>query len=222
MLTYLRLGYFWSTVTLFATNAPMCGFNSPNERCWRGDDGRMSYFYKRVINSRVVCIGTCCGIPKSGQRGGKLKAPSQVAVFSKYHNFWSIGRCPKKNYIVDNPQILIPGFLLINMTHIRRTKFLETRKFDLFFVFKNTHVCGQSYWFQSEKNQSTGYFSATNAPILGLKFPNKTSRGVDFLEHKNDIDTPAVLELWVLEIGPGLGRRGKEPATFPNFKNIYL
>ena len=37
-----------------------------------------------------------------------------------------------------------------------------------------------------------------------------------FLEHKNDANTPAVLELWVLEVGPGLGRREKEPATSPD------
>ena len=44
-----------------------------------------------------------------------------------------------------------------------------------------------------------------------------------FLEHKNDANTPAVLELWVLEVGPGLGRREKELATSPELKTfIYI
>ena len=42
------------------------------------------------------------------------------------------------------------------------------------------------------------------------------------LENKNDTNTPAISELWVLEVGTGLGRRGKEPARFPDFKKNYL
>ena len=42
-----------------------------------------------------------------------------------------------------------------------------------------------------------------------------------FLDNKNDTDTPEVLELWVLEVGPGLWRKGKKPATLPNLEKIY-
>ena len=34
-----------------------------------------------------------------------------------------------------------------------------------------------------------------------------------FLGCKNGTNTPAVLEMWVLEVGPGLGKRGKEPTN---------
>ena len=40
------------------------------------------------------------------------------------------------------------------------------------------------------------------------------------LERKNDTNTPAFLELWVLEVGTGMGRRGKDPSTHHDKKNI--
>ena len=104
MLTDLRSGYFCSTVSFSVTNALMCSFNSPNKIFKHEDDVRMPYFYKRAINSKVVGLRNLCGRRKSLQKSGKLKAPSQVTVLY---------------------QILTPGFLLRNITHIRRPISLE-------------------------------------------------------------------------------------------------
>ena len=42
------------------------------------------------------------------------------------------------------------------------------------------------------------------------------------LERKNYTFTAVVLELWVLEVGTGMRRRVKGPATSPDIKNVYL
>ena len=59
----------------------MFGFNSLNKIYFHEYDGRMSHYFKRAINSKVMDLETWGGIPKSQKRGGKLKDPSQD------HNF---------------------------------------------------------------------------------------------------------------------------------------
>ena len=63
--------------------------------------------------------------------------------------------------------------------------------------------------------------------MLGLKIQTKLHEVMMVLECKNDTNTPAVLEVWVSEVGPGLGKRGREPTErwqiegfFPSF--IYI
>ena len=94
MLTYLFLGYFLSTVSFSATNAPICGFDSPNKIAWHEDYLGMSYCCKRENNPGVVGLGTWCGRPKIQQRGGKLMAPTLKYFLYKYNQFWSIGGSP--------------------------------------------------------------------------------------------------------------------------------
>ena len=99
----IQSGCFSLTVSFSATNEIIYSFNIRNESSWHEDDGRVYYCWKIAINYRVMGIGTCCGRQKILQRGGKLKAPSQVPTNSKYHDFWSIGRCANVYiYIVDN------------------------------------------------------------------------------------------------------------------------
>ena len=76
MLTGLRFCYFPSTVSFSAMDGHICGLDSHNKSSWHEDNLRMSYCCKRVINSRVIGLGTWCGRPKIRQRGGKFMAPS--------------------------------------------------------------------------------------------------------------------------------------------------
>ena len=70
MLTHFLSVYLPSTVSFYATNSPMCGFDIPNKIPWHEDDFIISYFYKIVINYSVVGLGTGYGRPKIRQRGG--------------------------------------------------------------------------------------------------------------------------------------------------------
>ena len=76
ILTGLRFFYPPSTVSLSATDGPICGLDSHDKSYWYEDDLRMSYFFIEAIIHRVVGIGNWYGIPKSQQIGGKLMAPS--------------------------------------------------------------------------------------------------------------------------------------------------
>ena len=91
MLTDLLLGYFWSTFTFSETNSPVCAFNIPNERSLHEDYSILSYCYKRAINSRVIGLGNWCVRPKSRQRGGTFKSPSQVFIFQEITTFELLG-----------------------------------------------------------------------------------------------------------------------------------
>ena len=99
--------------------------------------------------------------------------------------------------------------------------------FCCFYLLINSHVCGQAYWFHSGKNRSTGDFCGTNALVLGFKNQTKFHEVRIVLWYKNDTKTPAFLELWVSEFGPGLGQKGKDPTKrwkiegfFPCFNYI--
>ena len=57
----------------------------------------------------------------------------------------------------------------------------------------------------SLKIGSMRYLSARNAPILGFSSPNKLLHLRIALECKNNTKTSAVSEVWVSEVGQGLG-----------------
>ena len=123
-------------------------------------------------------IGTWCGRLTSWQRGVKLKAPSQVPIFKRGHNFWSIGRCANVLLnLVDNSKILAHDFLLINLTNITRPTSLEGWKFYFFVLKKPCLWSSLLVWVK--RKWSSGYLSATNALILDLKCSNKTPWYVD-------------------------------------------
>ena len=51
----------WATVSFSATNAQMFGFNIQNKISWHEDYDRFSYYYKSVILSGYVGLGSCVG-----------------------------------------------------------------------------------------------------------------------------------------------------------------
>ena len=51
----------------------------------------MSYCYKKEISFGILGLGTLCGRPKIWQRGGKLKATSQVSFLKNITNFEILG-----------------------------------------------------------------------------------------------------------------------------------
>ena len=58
------------------------------------------------------------------------------------------------------------------------------------------------------KHQPSGYLFATEYPSLGFDIKKLLYLMVP-LKYKNDTNTPVVLELWVLEVGPGFGSERK-------------
>ena len=52
-------------------------------------------------------------------------------------------------------------------------------------------------------------YSGTKYLMLGFEISNKNLSGGGILRVENDTNPPAVLDLWVSEVGPGLGRSGQ-------------
>ena len=65
-----------STVSLSATDGPICGIDIHDKSYWHEDDLMLYYCCKRAINYIFIGLRTWCGRLKSQQRGGKLMAPS--------------------------------------------------------------------------------------------------------------------------------------------------
>ena len=123
-----------STVSFSSTNDLISGLNTPNKSFRHEDDFRMSFCYKRAIDSRVIGLGTWCGRTKSHQRGGKLKSPYLVCF--KDNTFWSIGICAYYTLdIVDKHLDFTFKVLLNHLTYIRRSKYLEISELGVFYLF---------------------------------------------------------------------------------------
>ena len=102
-------------------------------------------------------------------------------------------------------QILTLGFFEKSDTYQNTYIFVKMKV--CFFLFKKPCL-RLRLLISVQKQRSTGYFSATNAPIPVLNFQTKLIEVWIILEHKKDTKTPSVLGMWVLGVGLGLGRRG--------------
>ena len=80
-LTSLRFFYPPSTVSISATDGPICGLDSHDKCSWHEYYFIMSYCYIKENNSRVIGVVTWYGRPNIRQRSVKLMAPSKILLY---------------------------------------------------------------------------------------------------------------------------------------------
>ena len=82
-----------------------------------------------MIELWVLELGVVDG--RANKDAAKTRLLPKFPFFSKYHNFWSIGRCANVFWdFVDNSHISTLEFLLMNLTHIIRPTALYQVSFN--------------------------------------------------------------------------------------------